>query len=203
MSNVRVSVCALDPITKAGLINCLASEPGLDVVPRDGDVVVAAFERLSAAALQEMRAAAAGVRKPMVLLVNEIKEGDLLAAVDCRVVTILPRAAVVDGRVGAAVRSAALGGASLPPDLLGQLMGHTERLYREVLEPRGMADVSFQPREVEVLRLIADGLDTHEIARNLSYSERTVKKIIYAITTRLQARNRPHAVAYAMRAGVI
>jgi len=54
-----------------------------------------------------------------------------------------------------------------------------------------------------VLRLMADGMDTGEIARNLSYSERTVKNIIYAITTRLSLRNRSHAVAYAMRAGVI
>jgi DNA-binding CsgD family transcriptional regulator len=59
------------------------------------------------------------------------------------------------------------------------------------------------PREVDVLRLMADGLDTNEIAKNLSYSERTVKNIIYTITSRLRLRNRPHAVAYAMRAGII
>jgi DNA-binding CsgD family transcriptional regulator len=37
----------------------------------------------------------------------------------------------------------------------------------------------------------------------LKYSERTVKNILYAVTNRLQLRNRPQAVAYAMRAGVI
>ncbi|TDD61462.1 response regulator transcription factor [Kribbella antibiotica] len=207
MNLVQVGVCAIDPITKAGVANCLAAEPDLIVVPQQqqlrAEVVVAAFERLSTAALQEMRASAAEVRRPTVLLINEIKDGDLPTAVGCGVVAILPRAACVDGRLGRAVRSAAAGGAHLPPNLLGQLVEHTERLYREVLEPSGLAGVGLDPREIEVLRLMADGLDTIEIARSLSYSERTVKKIIFAITTRLRARNRPQAVAYALRAGVI
>ncbi|MQA85396.1 MAG: DNA-binding response regulator, partial [Streptosporangiales bacterium] len=44
---------------------------------------------------------------------------------------------------------------------------------------------------------------TAEIARALAYSERTVKNIIHDITTRLQLRNRAHAVAYAVREGLI
>jgi DNA-binding NarL/FixJ family response regulator len=50
---------------------------------------------------------------------------------------------------------------------------------------------------------MADGLDTGEIAGELCYSERTVKNVIYEMTSRLNLRNRPHAVAYAMQAGVI
>jgi DNA-binding CsgD family transcriptional regulator len=46
-------------------------------------------------------------------------------------------------------------------------------------------------------------MDTLEIAQELSFSERTVKNVIAGMTTRLNLRNRPHAVAYAMRAGVI
>jgi DNA-binding NarL/FixJ family response regulator len=56
---------------------------------------------------------------------------------------------------------------------------------------------------VEVLRLIADGFDTREIASKLSYSERTVKNVLHGITTRLRLRNRAHAVAYALRNGLI
>ena len=59
------------------------------------------------------------------------------------------------------------------------------------------------PREVEVLRLLADGLDTSEIAHQLAYSERTVKNVVHDVTTRLQLRNRSHAVAYALREGLI
>jgi DNA-binding NarL/FixJ family response regulator len=56
---------------------------------------------------------------------------------------------------------------------------------------------------VEVLRLVADGLDTSEIARQLAYSERTVKNVLHDVTSRLQLRNRSQAVAYALRQGFI
>jgi DNA-binding NarL/FixJ family response regulator len=58
-------------------------------------------------------------------------------------------------------------------------------------------------REIAVLRLVADGLDTGEIAQTLSYSERTIKNVLHDITTRLHLRNRAHAVAYALREGLI
>jgi DNA-binding NarL/FixJ family response regulator len=72
-----------------------------------------------------------------------------------------------------------------------------------VLAPRGLSLNGFNEREVDVLRLLSEGWDTSEIAKKLAYSERTVKNVIHDITARLQLRNRAHAVAYAMRAGVI
>ena len=77
------------------------------------------------------------------------------------------------------------------------------RLQREVLSPRGMAFSGLTDREANVLRLVADGYDTAEIADRLAWSERTVKNVIHDITTRHQLRNRSHAVAYAVRAGLI
>jgi len=50
---------------------------------------------------------------------------------------------------------------------------------------------------------VADGLDTAEVANQLFYSERTVKNVIHDVTTRLNLRNRTHAVAYAVRQGLI
>ncbi len=201
MERVRVSVRALDAITSAGLVTCL--EQDVAVVDEEPDVVVAGFDRLGSGAVALLREVAAEVRKPVVLVVNEIREVELLPAVECRVVAILPRAAAADGRLTSAVHTAATGGADLPSNLLGQLVGHAERLHREVLASHGLTASGLSPREVDVLRLMADGLDTNEIAKNLSYSERTVKNIIYTITNRLRLRNRPHAVAYAMRAGII
>ena len=58
-------------------------------------------------------------------------------------------------------------------------------------------------READVLRLVAEGRDTSEIAEELCYSERTVKNVLHDLTTRLQLRNRTHAVAYALREGLI
>ena len=84
-----------------------------------------------------------------------------------------------------------------------RLLDQVGRLQRQVLDPRGLAFTGLAPREVDVLRLIAEGSDTAEIARTLAFSERTVKNILHDVTTRLQLRNRSHAVAYAMRQGFI
>jgi DNA-binding NarL/FixJ family response regulator len=58
-------------------------------------------------------------------------------------------------------------------------------------------------REVAVLRLMSEGFDTNEIASRMRYADHTVKNIIYSLTHRLGLRNRSHAVAYALRAGII
>ena len=54
-----------------------------------------------------------------------------------------------------------------------------------------------------MLRLVSEGFDTAEIAAKTSFSERTVKNVLHEVTTRLQLRNRAHAVGYAMRHGLI
>jgi DNA-binding CsgD family transcriptional regulator len=54
-----------------------------------------------------------------------------------------------------------------------------------------------------VLRLVASGFSTQEIADELCYSQRTVKSILHDVTNRFQLRNRSHAVAYALREGLI
>jgi DNA-binding NarL/FixJ family response regulator len=77
------------------------------------------------------------------------------------------------------------------------------RLQRQVLAPRGLRFSGLSDREVEVLRLVAEGLDTGEIARQLAFSERTIKSVLHDVTTRLQLRNRAHAVAFAVREGFI
>ncbi|HVX44496.1 MAG TPA: LuxR C-terminal-related transcriptional regulator, partial [Mycobacteriales bacterium] len=49
----------------------------------------------------------------------------------------------------------------------------------------------------------AEGYSTSEIAEQLAYSERTVKSALHDLTSRYQLRNRSHAVAFAMREGLI
>ena len=72
-----------------------------------------------------------------------------------------------------------------------------------MLAPRGLTFRGLTEREVSVLRLLADGKDTAEVWRELFYSERTVKNIVHDITSRLELRNRTHAVAYAIKQGLI
>jgi DNA-binding NarL/FixJ family response regulator len=62
---------------------------------------------------------------------------------------------------------------------------------------------SHTERELAVLRMLGEGCDTREIARRLAYSERTVKTVIQDLSQRLGLRNRSHAVAYAVRNGLI
>ena len=58
-------------------------------------------------------------------------------------------------------------------------------------------------REFEVLQLIADGLANREIAERLFLSEETVKSHVKTLLEKLHARSRAHAVAIALRDGVI
>ena len=207
MDQVRVALHATDPLSHAGLAGLLQSRPELTLLRPAGraeaQVLVVAAERLSPEVIAVLRRAAADSGAPVVLVTNEISENELLTAVECRVVAVLPRSAVTVERLTKSVRAAAAGGGIMPPNLVGELLKHIEKLQREVLSPHGTGAGGLTPREIDVLRLMADGLDTSEIAGELCYSERTVKNVIYGLTHRLKLRNRSHAVAYALRAGMI
>ena len=72
---------------------------------------------------------------------------------------------------------------------------------------RGAAPQRARPalsaREREVLRLVADGLPTKQIARALAISERTVKFHVASILRKLGADNRAQAVALAAQRGLL
>jgi DNA-binding NarL/FixJ family response regulator len=207
VEHVRVALSAGDPLSHAGLAGYLAPRPEITLLRpaarAEADVLVLAADRLTTEVVTALRRGAAETGAPVVLVINEITEAELLTAVECRVVAILPRAAVTADRLAHSVLAAAAGGGVMPPNLVGELLKHIERLQRDVLTPYGLNASGLTPREVDVLRLMADGLDTAEIAGELCYSERTVKNVIYGVTHRLKLRNRSHAVAYALRAGMI
>ncbi len=73
------------------------------------------------------------------------------------------------------------------------------------LDARRAEQIAQRPsrRERNVLELLADGYTTREIAQRMAYSERTIKNILQAVTSRLKVRNRTQAVAYAVRNGWI
>ncbi|GAA2491333.1 LuxR C-terminal-related transcriptional regulator [Winogradskya consettensis] len=207
MEQIRVALQASDPLSQAGLASYLQARPELLLVRQadraEAKVLVVSCDRLTGEVVATLRRCAAEVGTPVVLVTGEITETELLTAVECRVVAILPRAAVTAERLAHSVLAAANGGGVMPPNLVGELLKHIERLQRDVLTPNGLNASGLTPREIDVLRLMADGLDTNEIAGELCYSERTVKNVIYGVTHRLKLRNRSHAVAYALRAGMI
>jgi len=59
------------------------------------------------------------------------------------------------------------------------------------------------PREVEVLKLIAEGLSNREIAQELTISEKTVKNHINNIFSKLHVYDRSQAMLYAIRQGLV
>lgn len=205
-TRIPVHVCAADPLSRAGITSQLRRAQGFGVV--DGElpddvVALVVAEDLDSATLGEMRSLRGrGVRR-ILLLVSRVDDRGLLAAAEAGVTGVLRRSEATAGNLAAAIRSAAAGEGTLPPDLLGRLLRQVGQLQRQVLSPRGLTFSGLTEREAAVVRLLADGNDTSEIAGHLFYSERTVKNIIHDITSRLELRNRTHAVAYAIREGLI
>lgn len=205
MERVRVLIQATDPITYVGLSSYLRSRQEVTVVEHrdEADVQVFSTERVSPDALSRLRHLTDDVSRPTVLMTGELDEAPLLTLVECHVVAILPKNSVTGDQLVDCVLAAAAGNGVMPRDVLGTLLRRIKVLQREVLAPNGLSASGLEPREVDVLRLVAEGWGTEEIAKELAYSERTVKNVIFNLTTRLHLRNRAHAVAYALRAGVI
>ena len=70
-------------------------------------------------------------------------------------------------------------------------------------EPVSIAVDDLSEREVDVLRLVAQGMPNREIADALSLSEHTVKSHLANILAKLHLRSRAHAAAYAVQAGLV
>jgi DNA-binding NarL/FixJ family response regulator len=99
------------------------------------------------------------------------------------------------------IRTVAAGAALLAPEVTRQLVG---RYAARIRPPEDRPDdVALTPRELEVLRLIADGLSNSEIAATLVISQETVKTYVSRILTKLDLRDRVQAVVYAYRNGLV
>ncbi|MEG3630567.1 helix-turn-helix transcriptional regulator [Streptomyces poriticola] len=204
---VKALVRAPDPLTHSAISGHLGAAAGVELVseerPEPADVAVVVAERMTVEVTSLLRRIKDTLGVPVVLIPSEIDRADLFIAVECKVVAVLPRAAATSDRIEEAVLTAASGGGALPSTLLGELLRQIERMQREVLSPHGLHTSGLTPREIGVLRLMSEGLDTAEIADKMFLSERAVKRVIFGVTRRLNLRNRPHAVAYALRSGVI
>lgn len=207
IDRISVYVYAHDPISQAGLASQLRSRPELHVVDDQIDraqVAVVVVDEVDEETTRVVRAIQRNDGIPrVVLVVTRLDDGGMLAGVEAGACALLRRSEALPDRLLAAVRSAATGDGSVPADLLGRLLEHVGQLQRQVLSPRGLTLSGLTEREIEVLRLVADGYDTAEIANSLAYSERTIKNVIHDVTARLNLRNRSHAVAYAVRQGLI
>lgn len=205
----RIDVCvwAADPLSRAGTVAQLRGTAGVRVVDEDqlGEpgVALVVADEVEDEALRAIRGMRRRGADGVALLVTRLDDRSLLAAVEAGVGGVLRRSQATVGNLLATIRAVAAGEGTLPPDMLARLLEQVGQLQRQVLAPRGLTFSGLTERELNVLRLLAEGLDTSEVSGKLYYSERTVKNIIHDITSRLELRNRTHAVAYAIKTGLI
>jgi DNA-binding NarL/FixJ family response regulator len=215
---IRTLIADDHAMFRRGIASCLGSDDDFLVVgeAEDGDTAIrlGVSERPALAIIDAHLADGDGLR-----VINALREAspetravvcaatpdtlELYRAIEAGAVGYLLKAEMRVETLAASLRAVALGDGLIPPSMLGELVEHIGRMSREVWSPRGMGLTGLSPREVEILRLAAEGDDTREIALKLSYSERTVKNAIHDVVIKLGLRNRTHAVAYALRKNLI
>jgi len=134
----------------------------------------------------------------LIILTDDTEKFLTGSAVRSGVRAILPRE-VKREELLAAVQASVAGLIVLHPEALGSLLPTGADEQPEL----DSSDQILTPREIEVLRMIAEGLGNKEIASKLKISDHTVKFHISSIFAKLGAANRAEAVTLGIRLGVI
>ncbi len=133
----------------------------------------------------------------LMLTISESRD-DLFAAVMAGARGYVLKDASIE-EIAAAVDAVASGESLIASRLVGDLLARFRASGREELP----GELELSDREVEVLRLLADGRDNIDIAEELVISPRTVKNHISSILAKLQVDNRIQAAVYAVRRGIV
>jgi DNA-binding NarL/FixJ family response regulator len=139
----------------------------------------------------------------IVMLTFSDDESDLFDAIKAGAVGYLLKS-IPPHEVAVAVRSVHDGMSPISPFMASKLMNEFVSLARgtDSDRPRGVPAPHLTARELEVLKLAAEGRANREIARRLFISENTVKNHIRNILDKLQLHSRMEAVMYAVRQGL-
>jgi DNA-binding CsgD family transcriptional regulator len=145
-------------------------------------------------------AAGAPTRRCDVRLVRSVRDPSADHAWDAEgseITAVVILRDVTSSRVASFVQAATDGDGTISPELLDQLLPMEQGTRQDPNEP------PLSEREHEVLRMLAEGESTRGIAERLNYSERTVKNIVRDLLVKFDCKTRAHAVALAVRQGVI
>lgn len=214
---VRVLVCDDQVLVRTGLATIIDAQPDLEVAGECGDgrtavemagrlcpdVVVMDIRMPVLDGIEATRLlAGAGVERPAKVLVvttfnlDEYVYEALRAGASGFLLKDAPPAQLLHG-----IRTVQTGQALIDPEVTRKLVGR----YAARIRPTGStpSDLPLTPRELEVLRLIADGFSNSEIAGALVISQETVKTFVSRILAKLGLRDRVQAVVYAYRHGLV
>jgi DNA-binding NarL/FixJ family response regulator len=213
MDTIRVLIVDDHPMVRRGLKSLLSSYPDIQVVG-EAENGAAALEAVSARSpeivlLDIELPGADGVKvarqlshlapsvKIIALTAYDNEEYVLNALGAGMFAYLLKRTS--DETVVQAVRSVHQGKRLLSPALMDQVLRQFQSLARsQTRHASGLSD-----QDLRVLELIAQGFTNKEIARETHWSERTVKREIEQIVSRMGVRNRAQAVAEAIRRGLV
>jgi DNA-binding NarL/FixJ family response regulator len=210
-SAIRVLVVDDQELFRRGLTRLLSVESDIQIVGEAGDGATAAALAASTSpdivlmdvrmpklsgieAITAVRNAAPDAR--IVMLTVSDEEGDLYEAIKGGASGYLLKDASTD-EVAQAVRVVADGQSLISPSMAMKLLDEFKQMART--DRSQPATPRLTERELEVLRLVAQGLNNREIARQLFISENTVKNHVRNILEKLQLHSRMEAVMYAVR----
>jgi DNA-binding NarL/FixJ family response regulator len=208
----RVLVFARDPISRAGVASQLIGVPGIEVIEpgdaRSPEVAVVVTDVVDEEVFRVVRTIRRGSVAHVVVVAGVVDTSSILTALEAGATGFLRRSRADREHLSHVVDKVRRGESVLPPGTAERLHdenGGDDRsggLSQSLAASQAVAH-RLSTRDLEVLRLLADGCDTTEIAERLAYSEPTIKNVIQRLFDRLQVRNRPHAVAVALRTGII
>jgi DNA-binding NarL/FixJ family response regulator len=204
------------PLLASAIARALDSEDDLTVVgiARRGDeAATLAAEHNPSVVLMDFRlpdvsgpAAAAKIRTavPTAAIVfhsAEESEDALLDAIDAGAIAYLTKSATAD-QIIEAVRKASVGEVLIPVGLFAKAIARQRRVGHEK-QAREKLLAEFTPRELDVLRLLADGHDTQALARLLGIAPHTVEWHVTHVIEKLRVHSKLQAVIAAARLGLI
>ena len=210
-STIRVVVVDDQELFRRGLTMLLNAEPDIEVVGEAssgaGAVDLAAAEGPDVVLMDVRMPKQSGIESCLtmkdaaptariIMLTVSDDEADLYDAVKNGASGYLLKDSSID-EVAQAIRVVADGQSLISPSMAIKLLDEFKQMSR------GERAVSTSPklteRELEVLRLVAQGLNNREIAKQLFISENTVKNHVRNILEKLQLHSRMEAVMYAVR----